>query len=201
MSARVVDKKAKREQILRAAMDVISRQSLHEFKMIEIARKAGVGKGTLYEYFASKDELVIGSFELFMRDFDEHLQTQLADIADPVRRIESYVKCCFDFFAREHARLEVLTDFWSASVAPRGGKPMLPGVAGVYSQAIDYLATIIRDGIAQGAFRKVDDRATAALLLAAMDGLMFQSMLGLVGLHEPDLAGKLSSTFMEGIRS
>jgi len=200
MTARIVDKEIKRERILRAAMEVFSRKSLHDFRMIEVAEQAGVGKGTLYEYFRSKDELVVGCFGLFIRDFDAHLQSCIADIDDPVERIEAYISSCFDFFKREHARLEVLMDFWSASVAPRGGEPMLPGVAGKYQQAIEHLAAIVRDGIVRGAFREVDARSTAALLLALVDGLMFQSMLGLVGLHQPDLASQISDTFLEGIK-
>jgi hypothetical protein len=36
--------------------------------------------------------------------------------------------------------------------------------------ALDALATIVRDGVEQGAFRPVDPDATAAFLLAAADG-------------------------------
>ena len=201
MTAKKVDRETKREQILRAAMEVFSRKRLNDFRMIEVAQQAGVGKGTLYEYFRSKNELVVGGFQLFIRDFDEHVQTRTADIDDPVERIESYVRTCFEFFSHEHARLEVLMDFWSLSVAPRGGEPMLPGVGDLYGQAIDYLAAIVRDGVSRGTFREVDARATAGMLLAVIDGLMFQSMLGLVRLNEPDLADNVSTMCLKGIKS
>jgi TetR/AcrR family fatty acid metabolism transcriptional regulator len=201
MAARVVDRRAKREKILRAAMTVLSRAGVHDFKMIDIAREAGIGKGTVYEYFSSKDEMIRGCLELFMGDWDQHMRSSLSEIDDPVSRLKSYFVTCFGFFEREHVRVKMLMEIWSAAVAPSGAEPKMPGVAQMYEQGIDYLAGIIDDGIARGAFRPVDSRAVAALMLSAVDGLMFQTMLGLDGIHLPDLAEKINTTFLQGIKA
>lgn len=47
----------KRETILLAASDVFSEKGFHNAKILDIAKAAGVGKGTIYEYFSSKSEL------------------------------------------------------------------------------------------------------------------------------------------------
>ena len=44
-------KKGKRELILEAAINVFSTKGYHNTRMEEIASQAGVGKGTIYEYF------------------------------------------------------------------------------------------------------------------------------------------------------
>ena len=49
--------KYKRDQILNAARMVFSRGGLEKGKMADIAKEAGVGKGTVYEYFQSKEKL------------------------------------------------------------------------------------------------------------------------------------------------
>ncbi len=58
---------AKRAVILRAATDVFARKGFHDVLTEEIAREAGVGKGTLYRYFPTKDDLyyaaVLGGFD------------------------------------------------------------------------------------------------------------------------------------------
>uniref|UniRef100_A0A7V3ZZ40 TetR/AcrR family transcriptional regulator n=1 Tax=candidate division WOR-3 bacterium TaxID=2052148 RepID=A0A7V3ZZ40_UNCW3 len=46
-----------RERILIAARDVFGKKGFYETKMEDIAREAGVAKGTLYLYFQSKEEL------------------------------------------------------------------------------------------------------------------------------------------------
>ena len=47
----------KKENILQAAVQVFSRKNFYLVKMQEVADAAGVGKGTIYEYFSSKEDL------------------------------------------------------------------------------------------------------------------------------------------------
>lgn len=54
----------KRTQILKAAVAVFSRHGFHQARVEEIAQEAGVGKGTVYEYFESKRHL----FEEMVRE-------------------------------------------------------------------------------------------------------------------------------------
>ncbi len=70
----------KREQILEAALTVFSCKGFHNARMIEIARQAGVGKGTVYEYFASKSDLFYQMAEReatrYLREIRRHIETQ-----------------------------------------------------------------------------------------------------------------------------
>src|SRR5258708_7744128 len=47
----------KREQILRAATSVFSTREFHAVPVEDVAVAAGVGKGTLYLYFPTKEQL------------------------------------------------------------------------------------------------------------------------------------------------
>lgn len=68
----------KREIILRAALAVFSRTGMNGTAVPEIARTADVGVGTLYRYFASKEELVNEVF----RDTKIKLKARLSDGLD-----------------------------------------------------------------------------------------------------------------------
>ena len=46
-----------RKRILTAAGDVFSEYGFHETLVDEIAKRAGLGKGTIYRYFKNKKEL------------------------------------------------------------------------------------------------------------------------------------------------
>ena len=52
----------KRLRIIKGAIKVFSQQGFYKAKIEEIAEQAGVGKGTVYEYFASKEELFLEMF-------------------------------------------------------------------------------------------------------------------------------------------
>ncbi|MEM1369405.1 MAG: TetR/AcrR family transcriptional regulator [Cyanobacteria bacterium P01_H01_bin.15] len=70
---KIVDKAAKRREILKAAIAVFSQKGYHATKMADIAVAARMGKGTLYEYFPTKESLPKEILSLFFEDSDDHL--------------------------------------------------------------------------------------------------------------------------------
>lgn len=65
----VMEKNDKREEIVRAALELIAENGFHGAPMAMIADKAGVGAGTIYRYFENKDVLIK---ELY-RELEERL--------------------------------------------------------------------------------------------------------------------------------
>ena len=63
MSPKIIDKEAKKAEILQAAMQVFSRKGVAKTRMADIAVAAGIGKGTIYEYFRSKEEIFAAAFQ------------------------------------------------------------------------------------------------------------------------------------------
>ena len=53
----------KREAILAAASIEFAERDFHQVLMDDVSARAGVGKGTLYRYFPTKDELFIATGE------------------------------------------------------------------------------------------------------------------------------------------
>jgi len=67
----------KREQILLAAMEMFLDKDYYHVTIVEIAELAGVGKGTVYEYFSSKEDLFKECFsycaEAYFQSFKKHV--------------------------------------------------------------------------------------------------------------------------------
>ncbi|MDD2367470.1 MAG: TetR/AcrR family transcriptional regulator [Desulfuromonadaceae bacterium] len=53
-----MSKSDKREEIVRAALELIAENGFHAAPMAMIADRAGVGAGTIYRYFENKDVLI-----------------------------------------------------------------------------------------------------------------------------------------------
>ncbi|NOY82384.1 MAG: TetR/AcrR family transcriptional regulator [Kiritimatiellaeota bacterium] len=68
----------KRKQIMDAAESLFSSRRFHEITVEEIARKAGVGKGTIYRYFQDKDALF---FEVVASGYDQ-LYAVIEEVAE-----------------------------------------------------------------------------------------------------------------------
>jgi AcrR family transcriptional regulator len=69
-----------REKILIAARDVFGKKGFYETKMEDVAKEAGVAKGTLYLYFQSKEDLyqclIKEGIKYFIQRLKEALESQ-----------------------------------------------------------------------------------------------------------------------------
>ena len=98
MTPRTVDKDQKRRDILEAAIKVFAERGVNHFKMIDIAKEAKIGKGTIYEYFRDKDDLILGCFGYFVGHYTEILGAMEESNLPPDKRLERMIRESFDFF-------------------------------------------------------------------------------------------------------
>ena len=59
---KIVDREEKRDSLVKAAASVFASQGFSRARIADIAEAADVGKGTIYEYFDSKEELFLAVF-------------------------------------------------------------------------------------------------------------------------------------------
>ncbi len=64
---------ARRNLILNAAIRVFAEKGFHQATMDDVAEQAELGKGTLYYYFHSKDEILLQLLENNTREFFEQI--------------------------------------------------------------------------------------------------------------------------------
>src|SRR5262245_66481345 len=83
---------AKRDAILRAAIDVFAERGFFHAQVADVARAAGVAAGTVYLYFRSKDDLLISIFERGMKIALEEGRRLAADIDDPRERLRRFAR-------------------------------------------------------------------------------------------------------------
>ena len=65
----------RREAILAAALELFSERGFHGTAVPLVADKAGVGAGTLYRYFESKEALVNALYQRWKGEFAAHVMT------------------------------------------------------------------------------------------------------------------------------
>lgn len=74
-------------RLIRAAAKVLERTNGESLTVQEVADEAGQSLRTLYQYFASKDDLLLAVFEEAMRTQARMLRTAIAEFTDPVERL------------------------------------------------------------------------------------------------------------------
>jgi AcrR family transcriptional regulator len=107
-SLRARKKAATRESILRVAIDLFSKSGFDRPTIDLIAAKAGVGKGTVYNYFATKEDILVA----FMAEQEARVQARVGEFAErdePLARILSrLVRYQFRLKEPHHAFARVL---------------------------------------------------------------------------------------------
>jgi len=74
-------------RLVRAAARVLERSNGASLTVQEVADEAGQSLRTLYQYFASKDDLLLAVFEEAMRTYARLIRAAVADLDDPVERL------------------------------------------------------------------------------------------------------------------
>jgi TetR/AcrR family fatty acid metabolism transcriptional regulator len=88
----------KQEIILDAASRVFSDRAYHEVLTEEIAEEAGIGKGTIYRYFANKEDLYFATIVHGFEKLYEKLAACVSRESSAERRLESIARETMKFF-------------------------------------------------------------------------------------------------------
>ncbi|MFE6858963.1 TetR/AcrR family transcriptional regulator [Nocardia sp. NPDC057668] len=185
---KMVDKAARREQILDAAAKVFARKGFAASRIEDVAAAAGIAKGSVYLYFGSRDELLTGVFDSYAARSAE----TLADLGDghALDQLERLVRGTVELLAAHPDHARVLLDVWA--------NPPLDMTA-MYRDYRAIIAELLTRARAEGALRAGIDSAHAAVIVGAIEGCLIQTLLD-PELDLNDLATPLVQLCVEGIR-
>lgn len=158
--------KSKPDMILKAAEKVFSEKGFTKAKVSEIAKLAGVAEGTVYEYFGSKEDLLLSiparHFERYMGDLP-----QVFEIKSPTRKLRRFIKYFFSLFSTEREFLKVFLIQLQLSKRFYGTKE--------FGSFMNYFLTIehiIEAGKAEGTFREnVNPRVFRNMFIGTFNNL------------------------------
>lgn len=92
----VVDKAQKRKEIALACKEMLVQKSIQAITISEIAKVAGIGKGTFYEYFKDKEELVFEIVNLLMQEHNRNKEAKLAASESTREKIKIFYSFFYD---------------------------------------------------------------------------------------------------------
>lgn len=77
MSPRKVNKEEKRREVAIACSDLLHEVGMKNITVAQVAKTAGIGKGTVYEYFENKEDII---FEIINIHIEEYHESYLESI-------------------------------------------------------------------------------------------------------------------------
>ena len=175
---KIVDKEEKRNLIIEAAVRVIAKLGFANAKMLQIAEAAGIGKGTIYEYFKSKEELFHAIINANMKEMTSQISKRIRKYENPKDKLQAY----FDEWAKifdspfmEFA--EIMLDFWAEGLRSEH-KDKGFDLNKMYADYRVQLQDILNEGIETGYFKpEINSLVLASIIFGALDGIMIQWIL------------------------
>lgn len=153
----------RRNQILDAATKLFAEKGFHHTTVEEIANLAGVGKGTVYEYFPSKKdvlrELLLVSIEYYFDQFPRKVEGNLS-LKEKVQRM---TELHFQFFL-EHRDIARVVLYEHRQITEDLDPIMVEKEQG----RITYVAGLLEEGVRRGEIRPVDCQLAARVISGAL---------------------------------
>jgi TetR/AcrR family acrAB operon transcriptional repressor len=149
-----VDKDKKRRDIAVACTELLLEKGMKNLTITEIAKTAGIGKGTIYDYFSNKEEIV---FEI-IRNFIEKHHHNLLNQSDKKTSTKQKVLYLFDVFLSEYMpyekHLDVFREYLSVTLSSKCS-PMIEFNRECSNFIRNTLEDIIEEGINKGEINEV----------------------------------------------
>jgi TetR/AcrR family fatty acid metabolism transcriptional regulator len=171
---KIVDKKEKKAKILEASIKVLAEKGWTKTKISDIAEAADIGKGTVYEYFRSKDEVFAASFQYFMAQVEKIVAARISSIDAPLERLFAYFYSWADIFESDYMDyLEIVLDFWAEGIRNKEGYSSV-NLMDFYLKNRTVIEMLLDECIAQDKIKPVDTKIVASIIIGSLDGLMIQ---------------------------
>ena len=202
MAAKVVDKKEKKDLIIEAAMKVFVQKGFAKTTINDIAGAAGIGKGTVYEYFSNKAEIVQSAFDFFMRAMELDFQEVLISEMPAAKKMELILTGFANFLDSGKSTLvELMFDFWAEGIRTQHDKgTLLIQMNGFYHAYRGIFADIIIEGMQEGSFRKdINPHSMGSFIVGALDGVMVQWLLDKEGFDYKGVVKSTTDVLLKGL--
>ena len=155
-----------RETLLSAATETFARFGYKKTSIDDIARRAGIGKGTVYLHFESKEELFAAVVRRLWTNALAEIEAAVNQARTPQKKVRAFLE------GRQRQHLHLAT---TLHISPEALLELLvaaePHRREARAREAALLEEIIRDGNAQGVFAVRSPRLVASGAIACMHGV------------------------------
>ena len=160
----------RRHEIFTKTVNLFIKKGFRETSMREIAETAGMGKSSIYDYFKTKDEILLWAMEDEILDLTAAVQKIVAQSIPAIERLQQvmqrhleYLLSSKDFYLKLSFEVQRLT---------MESQQRIQAKRHAYQ---DLIRQLIDEGVQEGAFRPIDSLLATRLLITALTPTVFTS--------------------------
>jgi AcrR family transcriptional regulator len=158
----VLDLNGTRGRIISGAMEAFDRVGVADCTVEDILRAAGVSRGTFYQYFRNKEDVLATVFQFSVRLLVERVREAISEVGEPFEKIERAVDI---YLAMQMEQGRLIHGMLVEAMRP--GSRM----AELREWALDMMVSFIHDTVVAAQQRYVDPLVYRGLLVV-VEGLV-----------------------------
>jgi AcrR family transcriptional regulator len=192
----------KRQAILAAAESVFDARGYAAATMDAVAEEAGIAKGSIYNYFRSKQDLFFQVFARVVSGAEAEVDGLLAGAATPSEKLQRLL----GFWSQRlgyHTRIgRLVLECWANAAREDQHGRLAASFREMHARWRGILADILAEGASSGEFDpEFDTPVGASLILAVLDGIEIQSILDVGLTVDETFLAALNRAIMLGLKA
>lgn len=162
----------RQREIIEIASNIFAKHGYHLTDLEVVAAKLGIGKGTIYRYFPSKEKLFTAVMEHFMHKLADKIRISIKNIQNPLERLKAIIRNHMDFFDSNFQLIELLIHYRSEY------KDKFKSIfLKHYAENATKTEALIKECIDEKLMKNIPPRATTNILMDIFDGMIFSTFL------------------------
>jgi len=175
---RIVDRDKKRSEIAQKAIEVLAKRGFQATTIQEIANASGLGKGTVYHYFKTKEEILSVVSEEIFHEMERSFGAALLRIDGPMEKLSALIEEALHVTKDVEHLFIVYTELWLMNLRGDHYNDYMNVIKNLHDDLKKLTAGMIDEGKKQGLWAKdTDSEALAAYLVASFDGVIAHYMM------------------------
>ncbi len=158
-------KNLKRKKILDSAAILFSQKNYHEVMVDDVARLAKIAKGTVYNYFTSKEEI-------YFSIIGQRLEKLITSVKEKIKTESNSIDALHSFVIHLYMFMMKYRDFFLIyqKESLKGEHELCAEVLNLDNQLKNILVGIIRTGKSEKLFKEIDESFAVDLILGCIYG-------------------------------
>jgi AcrR family transcriptional regulator len=188
----IVDKIQKRRDIALSCKEIFVLKGIKDLTISEIAKTAGIGKGTIYAYFKNKEDIVFEIVNILIQKRNEVVVDKLSKIKSTKDKLKYFSSF---FYSEDDLELRELYKEFISIALTSPDKEMIEFQTKCFNEHFIWFEKIIQDAIDSGEIIKHSLKLTCGLFVTAQGMFISSTSTNAIENIESELNDYLDSVF------
>ncbi len=149
---KIVDIDKKREEIAKKSIDLVLQKGFCNLTVSQVASKAKIAKGSIYNYFNSKEDIIYEIIKVEYSEYDKEVEKSIKKAKTTKDKVLALFQLCISNKQKDIKRRQLYKEFVSICLN-QAECSMIDFKKSIRYRYIDWLKNILNEGVKKNEFR------------------------------------------------